>query len=69
MFPTADEAPELARALPTFNSQAIETMLHRIPGLRSPFIYLNDDFFIGQRLRVCGPAWLAIDRSGARACW
>ena len=30
--------------LPTFNSMAIETNLHRIPGLSDKFIYLNDDF-------------------------
>lgn len=31
--------------LPTFNSHAIESCLHRIPGLADHFIYLNDDFF------------------------
>ena len=30
--------------LPTFNSAAIETHLHRIPGLSRRFIYFNDDF-------------------------
>ena len=30
--------------LPTFNSVAIETHLHRIPGLSRRFIYFNDDF-------------------------
>lgn len=30
--------------LPTFNSHAIETCLHRIPGLQEHFLYLNDDF-------------------------
>jgi hypothetical protein len=34
------------RFLPTFNSHAIETFLHRIPGLADRFIYLNDDFFL-----------------------
>lgn len=29
--------------LPTFNSLTIETMLHKIPGLSSNFLYLNDD--------------------------
>ncbi len=33
-------------ALPTFNSQSIETVMHRINGLSEYFIYLNDDFFI-----------------------
>ncbi|MEM6997328.1 MAG: Stealth CR1 domain-containing protein [Patescibacteria group bacterium] len=29
--------------LPVFNSHAIETQLHRIPGLSEHFIYINDD--------------------------
>src|SRR6185437_13294000 len=33
--------------LPTFNSQAIESNLHRIPHLAEHFIYFNDDFFLG----------------------
>lgn len=33
-------------ALPTFNSITIETALHRIPGLASRYLYLNDDFII-----------------------
>ena len=32
-----------AEALPTFNSHAIETALHRIPGLAEHFVYFNDD--------------------------
>lgn len=36
--------------LPTFNSMAIETGLHRIPGLAEHFIYFNDDTLIGQPL-------------------
>ncbi len=39
-------------ALPTFNSHAIETGLHRVPGLAEHFLYLNDDFFLG---RPVGP--------------
>lgn len=35
-----------AKYLPTFNSCAIEMNLDKIPGLSSPFLYLNDDFFI-----------------------
>jgi hypothetical protein len=35
-------------ALPTFNSHAIETVLHRIPGLSEHFLYMNDDVFIGR---------------------
>ncbi|WP_095082342.1 stealth conserved region 3 domain-containing protein [Pseudomonas sp. Irchel s3h17] len=34
--------------LPTFNSHAIESCLHRIRGLSENFIYFNDDFFLGQ---------------------
>ncbi|WP_433297002.1 stealth conserved region 3 domain-containing protein [Actinoplanes sp. CA-030573] len=34
--------------LPTFNSQAIESRLHRIPGLAEHFLYLNDDVFIAR---------------------
>lgn len=34
--------------LPTFNSVAIESCLHRIPGLSEKFIYLNDDMFVLQ---------------------
>ncbi|BFU44806.1 stealth family protein [Krasilnikovia sp. MM14-A1004] len=34
--------------LPTFNSHAIESRLHLIPGLAEHFIYFNDDMFIGR---------------------
>lgn len=33
--------------LPTFNSNAIESNLHRIPNLSEHFIYFNDDMFLG----------------------
>jgi hypothetical protein len=46
---THREIFENACALPTFNSQAIELNLHRIPGLGPAFLYFNDDFFLGQR--------------------
>ncbi len=36
--------PDIAD-LPTFNSHAIESVLHRIPGLSDQFLYLNDDVF------------------------
>ncbi len=39
--------------LPTFNSNHIETVLHRIPGIAEHFLYLNDDFFFS---RPCSPA-------------
>ena len=34
--------------LPTFNSLAIETVLHRIPGLSDYFIYFNNDMLLGR---------------------
>jgi hypothetical protein len=37
--------------LPTFNSHAIETCLHRIPGLAEHFLYLNDDMLLGRPVR------------------
>jgi hypothetical protein len=40
-----------ADALPTFNSHAIETALHRIPDLAEHFVYFNDDFFLGRPVR------------------
>ncbi|TBL37583.1 hypothetical protein EYA84_10400 [Verrucosispora sp. SN26_14.1] len=36
--------------LPTFNSHAIESRLHRIEGLSEHFIYINDDMFFGRPL-------------------
>jgi UDP-N-acetylglucosamine-lysosomal-enzyme len=38
--------------LPTFNSNAIEVHLHRIPNLSRYFIYLNDDFLFNSKSRV-----------------
>jgi hypothetical protein len=35
--------------LPVFNSHAIETRLHHIPGLSEHYLYLNDDVFFGRR--------------------
>lgn len=32
--------------LPTFNSNAIEVHMHKIPGLTEQFVYFNDDFFL-----------------------
>jgi len=34
--------------LPTFNSNAIELQLHRIPNLSRRFLYFNDDVFLGR---------------------
>ncbi len=38
--------------LPTHNSHAVESQLHRIPGLAEHFLYSNDDMFFG---RPVGP--------------
>lgn len=35
-------------ALPVFNSHAIESQLHRVPGLAERYLYLNDDVFFGR---------------------
>jgi hypothetical protein len=35
-------------ALPVFNSHAIGTQLHRIPGLSDHYLYFNDDVFVGR---------------------
>jgi hypothetical protein len=37
-------------ALPVFNSHAIESRLHHIPGLAEHYLYLNDDVFFGRRV-------------------
>ncbi|WP_338117966.1 stealth family protein [Streptomyces coryli] len=37
-----------SRALPTFNSHAIESRLHHIDGLAEHFLYFNDDVFLGR---------------------
>ncbi|GAA1264415.1 hypothetical protein GCM10009665_62270 [Kitasatospora nipponensis] len=37
--------------LPVFNSHAIESQLHRIPGLAEHFLYFNDDMFLGRPVR------------------
>ncbi|XP_070199901.1 N-acetylglucosamine-1-phosphotransferase subunits alpha/beta-like [Littorina saxatilis] len=36
--------------LPTFSSPAIESHLHRIPGLSDKFLYLNDDVMFGSEV-------------------
>ncbi|QOV37271.1 stealth family protein [Streptomyces ferrugineus] len=36
--------------LPVFNSHAIETRLHHIPGLSEHYLYFNDDVFVGRRV-------------------
>lgn len=37
-------------ALPTFNSNAIELMIHKIEGLEEKFVLFNDDLFILKKL-------------------
>ncbi len=37
-------------ALPTHNSHAIESQIHRIDGLSEHFLYSNDDMFFGRRV-------------------
>lgn len=34
--------------LPVFNSHAIESQLHRVPGLAEHYLYFNDDVFLGR---------------------
>src|SRR5581483_830920 len=34
--------------LPVFNSHAIESQLHHIPGLADQYLYFNDDMFFGR---------------------
>ena len=34
-------------AQPTFNSNVIESALHRLPGISKRFLYFNDDYFLG----------------------
>ncbi len=38
-------------ALPVFNSHAIESQLHHIPGLAEHYLYLNDDMLFGYPVR------------------
>lgn len=38
--------------LPTFNSKAIESVLHRIEGLSERFLYLNDDCFVCRTMHM-----------------
>jgi hypothetical protein len=47
----------------TFNTNAIEPWLYKIPGLSDMFIYMNDDYFFG---RSVDPAHLFSEEGGAR---
>lgn len=53
--------------LPTFNSRAIETMLHRIPGLAEQFVYLNDDVMLIKPVRP--DDWFHESGPVLRGCW
>jgi glycosyltransferase involved in cell wall biosynthesis len=52
-------------ALPTFNSHAIESAIHRLPDLAEHFVYFNDDFFLGRPL---GPQTF-FSPAGLAAVW
>ncbi|MER5211277.1 stealth conserved region 3 domain-containing protein [Streptomyces sp. NPDC002838] len=41
-----------ADALPVFNSHAIESRLHHIPGLSEHYLYFNDDVFINRPVQA-----------------
>ncbi|KAF9575039.1 Xanthine phosphoribosyltransferase 1 [Mortierella alpina] len=47
-----DEIFENTAFLPTFNSLAIESQMHHVPGLSDVFLYLNDDVFLGTQMRA-----------------
>lgn len=44
------DASLLDHDVDVFNSHAIESRLHKIPGLTEKFVYFNDDFYIGREL-------------------
>lgn len=44
-----EEIFENKQNLPVFSSPAIESQLHRIPGLSKKFIYFNDDVLLGSK--------------------
>ena len=41
-----------AEDVPTFNYNVIESYIHKIPGLSDDFIYLNDDFLLGNEVSL-----------------
>lgn len=45
--------------LPTFQCNAIETMIHRIPGLSERFVYFNDDVVLTNRVEP--GYWFTVD--------
>ena len=62
-----------ARHLPTFSSFAIETYLHRLPGLSRRFIYVNDDMILSRPVgkddfaSPSGPARVHLEWNGSLA--
>lgn len=50
MFIIFQEIFANASHLPTFSSPAIESNLHKIPGLSDKFIYMNDDVMFGREV-------------------
>lgn len=48
---THDQIFSESSCLPSFNSLAIESQLHRIPGLSRRFLYFNDDILLGRPIR------------------
>jgi hypothetical protein len=51
IVPAVDHFSDPA-ALPTYNSHAVESQLHHIPGLSEHFLYSNDDMFFGRPLKA-----------------
>ena len=51
IVPAEDHFSDRA-ALPTYNSHAVESQLHHIPGLSEHFLYSNDDMFFGRPLKA-----------------
>lgn len=59
--------------LPVFNSNAIETSIHKIPGLSRYYAYFNDDFFLGQPLDIHnflkeGEYTIGVETNNAPSC-
>ena len=53
--------------LPIFNSRAIETCIHRIPGLSENYVYFNDDVFLIRPVQLSD--WYVDDKVVAYGCW
>ncbi len=56
IVPHSSSFPEPAAELPTFNSNAVLSTIHRIPGLSEWFLYSDDDVMITQR-NITLAAW------------